>query len=162
MQVLDKNQAEATMNNQEEAILEKVMEEEIQQQVETLDTPQVKQVETLENTAQVEETTSQQVETLEDTPQVEDTTEVKATPKAKARKKPSKPQEHMEKLTRAEMLECRDICKQMETLLKRIENVDGLKDKMIKLLTKDKKKNIKINGETINLHDSNYIVIDVV
>ena len=119
------------------------------------------QVETLEDAPQVEETAQQAVETLEAN-QVENTTEVKATPKAKARKKPSKPQEQMEKLTRAEMLECRDICKQMETLLKRIENVDGLKDKMVKHLTKDKKKNIKINGETINLHDSNYIVIDVV
>ena len=89
MQVMDQTQAEIVMSNQQMVenisedtpLLEKVMEEEIQQQVETLeDTPQLEKV--------MEEEIQEPVG---------NTTEVKATPKAKPRKRLIEPQEQIEK-----------------------------------------------------------------
>jgi len=85
------------------------------------------------------------------------------TPKPKSKSKAqSKPKEPVEKLSRAEMAEIRDIWKQMENLLNRAEKIDGIKDKMLRFMNKDRKKQITINGETIKLNDSNCIVIDVI
>ena len=51
----------------------------------------------------------------------------------------------------------------MENLLIRVDKIDGFKDKMIKQLTKDKRKQINVNSEVVNLNEnSNYIVIDVI
>lgn len=102
--------------------------------------------------------------TPDESPAVEDNQAVNLKthkPKSKS-KAQSKPKEPVEKLSRAEMAEIRDIWKQMENLLNRAEKIEGFKDKMVKFMTKDKKKQITINGETIRLNDSNCIVIDVI
>ena len=85
----------------------------------------------------------------------------KAKPKAKSK---SKLQQHDAdtQLCKAEMTEMADINTQFYALLNRIKQIPNLHDKLAKELSKDKKTQIKVNDEIINLKDSNYIIIEVV
>ena len=60
------------------------------------------------------------------------------------------------------MNEFADINNQFYTLLNRIDKIPNLKDKLTKELLNEKKTHIKVDGEIINLKDSNYMVIEVV
>jgi len=87
-------------------------------------------------------------------------TKPKAKPKAKS--KPKLQEDTGTKLTKAEMKEMADINNQFYALLNRIQKIPNLNDKLTKELLKDKKTQIKVNDEIINLKDSNYIIIEVV
>ena len=91
--------------------------------------------------------------------------EVKPTkPKAKpkANSKPKLQEDTGKKLTNAEMKEMADINNQFYALLNRIQKIPNLNDKLTKEVLKDKKTQIKVNDEIINLKDSNYITIEVI
>ena len=60
------------------------------------------------------------------------------------------------------MKELADIKNRFYTLSNRIGRIPQLKDKLTKELLKEKRTHIKVNDETINLKDSNYIVIEVI
>ncbi len=87
----------------------------------------------------------------------------KAKPKAKSKSKSKLQQQDTDtKLCKAEMREMADINNQFYALLNRIQQIPNLNDKLTKELLKDKKTQIKVNDEIINLKDSNYIIIEVV
>ena len=124
---------------------EEVKEEEVKQEEEQ----EVKQ----EEVKQEEEQEVKQEEVKQAKP--------KAKPKAKSKSKLQQ-QDTDTKLSKAEMKEMADINNQFYALLNRIPKIPNLHDKLTKELLKDKKTQIKVNDEIINLKDSNYLIIEVV
>jgi hypothetical protein len=123
----------------------------------------------IENTKHTDENIHEnEVEVKQDDVKKEEEQEVKqakpkAKPKAKSKSKSKLQQQDTDtKLCKAEMREMADINNQFYALLNRIQQIPNLNDKLTKELLKDKKTQIKVNDEIINLKDSNYIIIEVV
>ena len=117
----------------------------------------------------VNENPQEEVAGVEDTPTetapfvpIEEVKPSKPKAKPKANSKPKLQEDTGKKLTNAEMKEMADINNQFYALLNRIQKIPNLNDKLTKELLKDKKTQIKVNDEIINLKGSNYIIIVVV